>query len=200
MNQTLNNQELKQKLQANNFSSVFLDNCYNSKFLSILQVSSHIVGVACVGGLMNHYSIELKSDYYGRGLWRKLFNEIIVECKKSNISFLTGVYKTSNLISIKIHTKLGFKPIFTSHYNKEEGKEVVIILPFNWKGKIIENLMKIFNTRIGNATFGVLFILLRPILKNIVAFTESTMPKIDLKYSINNFEKVKSTMKEINFN
>ena len=194
------NQELKQKLQANNFSSVFLDNCYNSKFLSILQVGSHIVGVACVGGLMNHYSIELKSDYYGRGLWRKLFNEIIVECKKSNISFLTGVYKTSNLISIKIHTKLGFKPIFTSYYNNEEGKEVVIILPFNWKGKLVENLMKIFNTRIGNTMFAVLFVLLRPILKNLIGLTGNTMPKIDLKYSINNFEKVKSTLKEINFN
>jgi len=194
------NNEIKKKIKDDNFSLLFLDSCSNAKFLSIQQVSSHIVGVACVGGLMNHYSIELKSDYYGRGLWRKLFNEIIVECKKRNISFLTGVFKVSNLISIKIHTKLGFKPIFTSHYNNEEGKEVVIILPFNWKGKLVENLMKIFNTQIGNTMFAVLFVLLRPILKNLIALTGNTMPKIDLKYSINNFEKVKSTFKEINFN
>ena len=71
------NKELKQKLKEDNFSSLFLDNCSNSKFISIHEVNSRIVGVACVGGMMNHYGIELKNEYYGRGLWRKLFNEIL---------------------------------------------------------------------------------------------------------------------------
>ena len=194
------NQKLKQKLQADDFSSLFLDNCYNSKFMSIHEVNSHIVGAAFVGGMMNHYGIELKNDYYGRGLWKKLFDEIIQESKNRNLSFLTGVYKTSNLISIKIQTKLGFKPIFSLYYNKDEGREIVIILPFNRKGNIAKNLMKIFNTKIGSVFFSLFFVLCRPFLKNIVAFSGNTMPKIDLKYSLYNFEKVKSVMEKIDFN
>ena len=193
------NPEIKQKLQEDNFTSVFLDNCYNSKFMSIHEVNSHIVGVAFVGGIMNHYGIELKNDYYGRGLWKKLFDEITEESKNRNISFLTGVYKTSNLISIKIQTKLGFKPIFSLHYNKHEGREIVIILPFNDKGKFVESFMRIFNTKIGNIFFSLFFVICRPFLKNIIAFSGNSMPKIDLKYSLYNFEKVKSVMKKINF-
>lgn len=193
------NEELKQKLQENNFSPLFLNNCYNSKFLSIYEVNSRIVGVACVGGIMNHYGIELKNEYYGRGLWRKLFNEIFSESQNRNISFLTGVYKTTNLISIKIQTSLGFVPIFSVDYSKDEGKEIVIILPFNRKGKLVANFMKIFNTKLGNVCFSLFFIICKPFLKNIIGLSGDTMPKIDLWYSLCNFEKVKSIMEKINF-
>ena len=138
------NEEIKQKLKQNNFSTLFLNNCHNSKFLSIHEINSKIVGVGCVGGLMNHYAIELKDEYYGRGLWRNIFNEIHTESQNRNMSFLTGVYKTTNLISIKIQTSLGFTPIFSIDYNKVEGREVVIILPFNSKGKLIKKIMKIY--------------------------------------------------------
>ena len=193
------NEEIKQKLKQDNFSTLFLNNCYNSKFLSIHEVNSRIVGVGCVGGLMNHYAIELKNEYYGRGLWRKLFTEIFTESKNRNLSFLTGVYKTTNLISIKIQTSLGFIPIFSLDYSKSEGREVVIILPFNSRGKLVANFMKIFDTKIGNMLFSLFFIISKPLLKNIIGLSHKTMPKIDLKYSLYNFEKVKSVMKKINF-
>ena len=191
------NEEIKQKLKQNNFSTLFLNNCHNSKFLSIHEINSKIVGVGCVGGLMNHYAIELKDEYYGRGLWRNIFNEIHTESQNRNMSFLTGVYKTTNLISIKIQTSLGFTPIFSIDYNKVEGREIVIILPFNSKGKLIKNFMKIFDTKIGNILFSLFFVLLKPLLKNIIGLSAETMPKIDLKYSLYNFEKVKSVMKKL---
>ena len=190
---------LKQ-LKQNNFSTLFLNNCHNSKFLSIHEINSKIVGVGCVGGLMNHYAIELKDEYYGRGLWRNIFNEIHTESQNRNMSFLTGVYKTTNLISIKIQTSLGFTPIFSIDYNKVEGREVVIILPFNSKGKLIKKIMKIFDTKIGNMLFSLFFILSKPILKNIIGLSSKTMSKIDLKYSLYNFEKVKAVMEKINLN
>jgi len=194
------NTKIKQKLKENNFSTLFLNNCHNSKFLSIHEINSKIVGVGCVGGLMNHYAIELKDEYYGRGLWRNIFKEIHTESQNRNMSFLTGVYKTTNLISIKIQTSLGFIPIFSIDYNKVEGREVVIILPFNSKGKLIKKFMKIFDTKIGNMLFSLFFILSKPILKNIIGLSSKTMSKIDLKYSLYNFEKVKSVMKKINLN
>lgn len=194
------NEEIKQKLKQNNFSTLFLNNCHNSKFLSIHEINSKIVGVGCVGGLMNHYAIELKDEYYGRGLWRNIFNEIHTESQNRNMSFLTGVYKTTNLISIKIQTSLGFTPIFSIDYNKVEGREVVIILPFNSKGKLIKKIMKIFDTKIGNMLFSLFFILSKPILKNIIGLSSKTMSKIDLKYSLYNFEKVKAVMEKINLN
>ena len=194
------NEEIKQKLKQNNFSTLFLNNCHNSKFLSIHEINSKIVGVGCVGGLMNHYAIELKNEYYGRGLWRNIFNEIHTESQNKNMSFLTGVYKTTNLISIKIQTSLGFTPIFSIDYNKVEGREVVIILPFNSKGKLIKKIMKIFDTKIGNMLFSLFFILSKPILKNIIGLSSKTMSKIDLKYSLYNFEKVKAVMEKIDLN
>ena len=194
------NTKIKQKLKQNNFSTLFLNNCHNSKFLSIHEINSKIVGVGCVGGLMNHYAIELKDEYYGRGLWRNIFNEIHTESQNRNMSFLTGVYKTTNLISIKIQTSLGFTPIFSIDYNKVEGREVVIILPFNSKGKLIKKIMKIFDTKIGNMLFSLFFILSKPILKNIIGLSSKTMSKIDLKYSLYNFEKVKAVMEKINLN
>jgi hypothetical protein len=191
------NEELKRKLKKDNYSALFLNNCYNSKFLSIHEINSRIVGVGCVGGLMNHYAIELKDEYYGRGLWRNIFKEIHAESQNRNLSFLTGVYKTTNLISIKIQSSLGFTPIFSIDYSKLEGREIVIILPFNSKGKLIKNFMKIFDTKIGNILFSLFFVLLKPLLKNIIGLSAETMPKIDLKYSLYNFEKVKSVMKKL---
>ena len=191
------NEELKRKLKEDNYSVLFLNNCYNSKFLSIHEINSRIIGVGCVGGLMNHYAIELKDEYYGRGLWRNIFKEIHAESQNRNLSFLTGVYKTTNLISIKIQSSLGFIPIFSIDYSKLEGREIVIILSFNSKGKLIKNFMKFFDTKIGNILFSLFFILLKPLLKNIIGLSAGTMPKIDLKYSLYNFEKVKSVMKKL---
>ena len=146
---------------------------------------------------MNVNGIEILKEFRGKGIGKKLLSEILAECKKENISFLSGVFKPSNITSIKAHTKIGYKPVFTCHYNKEEGKEIVVILPFNKKGLFMKNFMRIFNTRIGNATFALLLYLMNPFLKYLIAFSSDTMPKIDLSYSLRNFEKVQDTLQEI---
>lgn len=193
------NENLMSKLKQDNYSLLFLNNCVNAKFLSVHEINSQIVGVGCVGGLMNHYAIEIKNEFFGRGLWRNISNEIIRETKNRKLSFLTGVYKTNNLISIKIQNSLGFIPVFSINYSESEGREVVIILPINKKGKIIFNFMKIFNTKIGNMLFSISFFLSKPLLKKIIGLSGNTMPPINLKFSISNFQKVKSVMNSIKF-
>jgi len=188
---------IKEKLKKSNFSSAHLNNCINSKFLSIEQIDSKIVGTCFVGGIMNVNGIEILKEFRGKGIGKKLLSEILAECKKENVSFLSGVLKPSNIISIKAHIKIGYKPVFTCHYNKKEGKEIAVILPFNKKGLFVKNFMRIFNTRIGNATFALLVYLMKPFLKNLITFSSSTMPEIDLSYSLSNFEKVQDTLKEI---
>jgi len=190
-------EDIKRKLKKTSFSSSFIANCFISKFLAIAQHDSEIIGANFVGGLLNATGIEVDEKFRGKGISTKLLDETLEECKKRKISFLSGAFKPTNSISIKIHTKIGYVPVFTSNYNKIEGKEIVVVLPFNKKGKFVVNLMKIFNTRFGNAIFGLSLVLFRGLLKHLIAFSGNEMSKIDLSYSIRHFEKFQETLKEI---
>lgn len=193
------NEDIKMKLRNVGLTPVFLDNCNNSKFLSIEEIDSKIVGVCFVGGLLNSNGIEITEAFRGKGLGKKFLNEILQECKKRKISFLTGVFKPSNIVSIRMHMKIGYKPIFTFHYNKVEGKEIVVMLPLDKKSLFFMRFLKIFNTRLGNFIFTILLITLKSFLKDLIAFTGNKMPKVDFFYSIRNFEKVEKTMEFIDF-
>lgn len=188
-------EEIRTKLRVAEFSPMFLDNCLNSKFLAIEEYDSRIVGACFVGGILNSNGIEILDNFRGKGLGKKFLNEVLEECKKRKIPFLTGVFKPSNIVSIQMHLKIGYKPLFTFHYNKLEGKEVVVMLPLSQKGSFLMHLLRIFNTKLGNFIFAILLILLRPFLSNLIAFSSSKMPKVDFFYSIRNFESVENTMK-----
>ncbi len=58
-------------------------------------------------------------------------------------------------------------------------------------------MLRMFNTRLGNFLFLLMLQSLRPFLKNLIAFSGGTMPKIDLADSIRNFEKVEKTVSEV---
>jgi len=191
------NDDTKKMLGNSDFSPEFLDNLLNAKFLAIQQVDSKVVGAAFVGGVMNVYGIEINENFQGRGLWKKLYDEILKECKNRKLAFLMGTFKPSNLISIKIHMKLGFIPVFTFHYNKTEGREIVIILPISKKGHLLKKILKIFDTRAGNYILVVLLKIMRPFLKDIISFSD-VKPKVDFRYSTSNFEKINVFLDEIN--
>jgi len=192
------NDDIKKVLRNSDFSSDFLDNLLNAKFVAIQQVDSKIVGAAFVGGIMNVYGIEINENFQGRGLWKKLYDEVLKECKNRKISFLMGTFKPNNLISVKIHMKLGFIPLFTFHYSKTEGREIVIILPIGRKGHFLKKILKIFDTRSGNYVLVILLLIMRPFLRHIIAFSSDVMPNVDFRYSINNFEKINVFLNEIN--
>jgi GNAT superfamily N-acetyltransferase len=191
--------KIKSELKSSTFSSLFLNNCLNSKFLAIEKHEQKIIGACFVGGLLNSNGIEILDEFQGKGLGKTLLKEIIIECNKRNISFLTGVFKPTNLISIKTHLKIGYVPVFTFFYNKFEGKEIVVILPFTKKGTALAKFLKIFNTKIGNFFFALFINLSKPLLKSMIAFSDDEMPKMDLKYSIKSFEKVQTTLSNISY-
>ena len=188
--------DIKEKLIQSNFTSRFLNNCFNSKFLSIKVEDQKIVGVGFVGGLLNSYGIEIIEQFRGKGIGKKLLSDVINECKNRNFSFITGVFKPINTISIKIHMNSGFIPLFTFFYNETEGQEIPVLLPLNKKGTFLMKLFQIFDTKIGNIFFGILLSLLRPLLKDLIAFSSDEMPKINLLSSIKNFENVRETLQK----
>jgi GNAT superfamily N-acetyltransferase len=188
--------EIKEKLLSSNFSKRFLDNCFNSNFLAIELNNKKIIGVGFVGGILNSYGIEIIEEFRGKGIGKKLLNEINNKCKKEKFSFLTGVFKPTNTNSVKMHMSVGYVPLFTFYYNTTEGAEIPVILPFNKKGLFLIKLFKICNTRFGNFLFALILSFLQPFLKNLIAFSNNEMPKLDLKYCISNFEKVTKTLEK----
>jgi len=188
--------EIKEKLLSSNFSKRFLDNCFNSNFLAIELNNKKIIGVGFVGGILNSYGIEIIEEFRGKGIGKKLLNEINNKCKKEKFSFLTGVFKHNNTNSVKMHMKVVYVPLFTFYYNKIESAEIPVILPFNKKGLFLIKLFKICNTRFGNFLFALILSFLQPFLKNLIAFSNNEMPKLDLKYCMTNFEKVTKTLEK----
>ena len=192
--------EIKEKLLSSSFSKRFLDNCFNSNFLAIELNNKKIIGVGFVGGILNSYGIEIIEEFRGKGIGKKLLNEINDKCKKEKFSFLTGVFKPSNTNSVKMHMRVGYVPLFTFYYNETEGAEIPVILPFNKKGLFLIKIFKIFNTKFGNFLFALILSLLRPFLKNLIAFSNDEVPKLDFKYSIASFEKVIKTLEKNGIN
>lgn len=179
-------------------TSLMRENCLNSKFLVIQNIDSEIAGIAFVGGVLNSYGIEISEKFQGKRLSVKLFDEVVSECKKRKISFLTGVYKSTNMQSFKIHSKFGFIPIFSIFYNKQEGREIVVILPLSKKGYFLLNITKFFNYRFGNFIFSLLFKISKPFLEKLIAFPSDKISDLDLRMSIKNFEKITDTIELIN--
>lgn len=191
-------EEIKKQLQYENFSSRFLDNCFNSKFLAIERENKKILGVGFLGGVVNSYGIEILEEFRGKGIGKKILNEIIFESKKNSFSFISGVFKPTNTNSVKMHLKVGFVPLFVFFYNEKEGAEIPTILPLNKKGLFLVKLFQIFDTKIGNFCFGLILKIVKPFSKELFAFSNSKMPNLDLKYSMKKFENVKTILKKYN--
>ena len=187
---------LAQKLERAGISDRILDNCRNSKFLVVQYDGDEIVGVCFVSGSLNVIGTEVASRYRGRGISHALLQELTGECRRRNMPFLTGAFKPSNVPSVRAHTGAGYVPVFTFHYSRAEGKEIVVILPLNRRGALAKRLLRAFDTRMGNAAFALAVKGARPLVKALMGFSPGAMPEVDLKYSLRNFEKVAETVKK----
>ena len=128
---------VKEKLKKTTFGKDFVQTCLNSEFLVVEEEDSKWLGICFVGGLLHTNGIEILEEARGRGISKKLLDRIIDECNKRRISFLTGVFKPTNLVSIKIHTAIGYKPVFNFYYNKQVGEEITV----TWLVAISEQLL-----------------------------------------------------------
>ena len=186
---------VRQQLIAANISPGIMDNCFNSKFLSVAYDGDRIMGVCFVTGILNNAGTEVSDEYRGRGISHALLAELVSECKKRNMHFLTGAFKPSNIASIRVHTRAGYVPVFTVHYNHDEGKEMATILPITGGGRLVRSALRLFDTRSGNALFAVLLWCSRPLMKALLGFSRDSAPIMNLSYGVKNFEKVRDTIK-----
>ena len=188
-------EEVRRQLVSANISKGMLDTCLNSKFLTVRYDGDGIIGICCISGILNTMGTEVAEGYRGRGLSHELLSEMLYECKRRGMSFLTGVFKTTNTSSIRTHTRIGYVPVCTVHYSPEEGKEIITILPINRKGSRLLRILAVLDTRVGNSVLGLTIWCVRPLLKSLLGFSSGVMPRIDLSYCMRNFEKVKDTIK-----
>ena len=186
---------LIKELERAGISERILDNCRNAKFLIVRHDGERIEGVCFVSGFLNTVGTEVAAGYRGRGISRVLLEELLDESKRKKMPFLTGAFKPANVPSIRAHTGIGCAPVFTFHYSRAEGKEIVVFLPLDGRGALVGRLLRAFDTRVGNAAFAVIIKGTRPLLEILLGFSAGAMPPVDLAYSLRNFEKVRDTIK-----
>ena len=187
---------LVQKLVRAGISDGILDNCRNSKFLAVRYDGGEIMGVCFVSGFLNNSGTEVSARYRGRGLSRLLLKELLDECRRRKMPFLTGAFKPFNVPSIRAHTGAGYVPVFTFHYSRAEGQEMALFVPLSRGALLIRQLLRAFDTRVGNAAFALIIKGARPLLKILLGFSADVMPRVDLGYGLRNFEKVGDTIKK----
>ncbi len=153
------------------------------------ELNDKIVGVAFMGGLFHVSGIQLLKEFQGKGLGKKLQNELIVESKKHNYSFITMFNDPRNEASENLHNSLGYKKLFRINYAPDVKQDFKII-SFNTKGKILSNFLKIFNTKGGMFLLGLMLKSFFPIFIKFVNHTEDNRPNPNLKWILNNFEKI----------
>lgn len=188
------NESVRRQLEAAKISPGIMNDCLNSKFMIARYDGDKIAGVCFVMGALNAMGTEVSKEYRGRGLSHALLADLVSECKSRNMHFLTGAFKPSNTASVKSHTRAGFVPVFTVHYNRKQGKEIAIMLPISRLGRAARRLAGFFDTRPGNALFVFSFWCSGPLLRVLTGLGDAA-PRIDLAYSLKNFEKVSDTMK-----
>lgn len=187
---------LVKELERAGISDRILDNCRNAKFLIVRHDGEDIEGVCFVSGFLNIIGTEVAARYRGRGISRVLLEELLDESKRKKMPFLMGAFKPANVPSIRAHTGIGCAPVFTFHYSRAEGKEIVVFLPLNGRGALVGRLLRAFDTRVGNAAFALIIKGSRPLLKLLLGFSADATPPVDLAYSLRNFEKVRDTIKK----
>jgi len=191
-------EEIKKLIKKSAHSDQFIDICLNSEFFGIEKENEKIIGTGFVGGVLHSYGIEILEEFRGKGIAKRLLTEIIKECKQRNFSLISGVFKPTNLISVKLHMKVGFIPVFNVFYNKKEGREIIVILPLNKRGIFFVKLCKLFDSKFGTLIFAVSFKLLTPFLKNLIAFSENSISTISVSQCFKNFKPTKIILEQSN--
>lgn len=191
-------EEVKVLIKKTEFSPDFIDNYLNSNFLAVEKENDSIIGAGFIGGLLHSYGLEILEEYRGKGIGKKILNEVIEECKKRNFSMISGVWKQTNLTPMKMHMRIGFIPIFNIYYNEKEGREIVVVLPLNKKGRLFVKLCRIFDSRLGNLLFAIFFKVLTPFLKNLIAFSGDKISAISISSCFKNYVPTKMILELIN--
>jgi len=164
-----------------------LESC---EWVILEEIDEIIVGAAGVGGVFHVSGIQINEKFRGKGIGKKLQNELINESNRIGYSFITVFNDPRNTTSAVLHDSLGYKKNFRIHYSKGIVNDVKGI-SFNKKGKFVLCFLKIFNTKIGTALLACSLKILKASFPRLIIHNESDLPSPDIKWIINNFEKIK---------
>jgi GNAT superfamily N-acetyltransferase len=170
--------------------SIKMKSLENCDFLIIIEQKGEIVGAGGVGGIFHVPSLQIHEEYQKKGLGTIIFDKTIAEAKKRKYSFLFGSRNPENINAVKIHNYYKLNPIFQIKYKSEFTRDIVF-LEFNYKGKLIKKILKIFNTKIGMTFFIIsIKILKSTLLKILFTYPPEEFPNPDITYAIKNFKKL----------
>ena len=182
------NELVKKQLRESGISKLMksLESC---EWVVLEEIDNRIVGVAGIGGLFHVSGIQIIPEFQGKGIGKKLQSTVIEESKRRGYSFITMFNDPRNKLSANLHDSLGYVRIFRIHYSQNFVSDVKAIV-FKKRGKIIINLLRIFNTKIGIFFLGCLLKVFRFAFPNIILYNEDNPPKPNIKWILQNFEKV----------
>ena len=182
-------EDIIKELENNGISEEMIYFFKTSKWLILADMDNEIIGAAGVGGSFNVSGVETKKEYHGKGIGVVLQKNMIEEAKRRGYSYITGLIDVENNESIKLHHKLGFKTIFRIHYTKNITQDIIILI-LKPRGKIMEILLKNFNTKIGMITLACLLKILKSLFPKLINLNEKKLPSPDISYIVKNFQKM----------
>ncbi len=160
------------------------------KFLVIEEEHGKIVAASGIGGFLNNHSLQILDGYQGKGLGKKLFKENIEEAKKKNYSFITYSNNPENTPIVKLVRHFEFTPLFRIHYSDNLVRDAGILV-FKTKGKVLEKILKLFNTKIGIVILAISLKIFRKLtFRSLLTLPPDEFPSPDLMYIIKNFQKI----------
>ena len=148
-----------------------------------------IEGAAGMGGVFHVSGIQIAEKFRGKGIGKKIQNELINECIRRGYSFITVFNDPRNKTSVQLHDSLGYKKLFRIHYAKNIVNDVKGIA-FYKKGRLFIQLLRFFNTKTGTILLAIALKMLHSVFPALIIYNEDGLPKPDVKWIIKNFEKI----------
>jgi len=182
------NEVVKKQLRESGISKLMksLESC---EWIVIEELENRMVGAAGMGGLFHVSGIQILDEFQGKGIGKKLQSTVIEESKRRGYSFITVFNDPRNKPSANLHDSLGYNRIFRIHYSPSIINDVKAIV-FKKRGKIVINLLRVFNTKVGMFFLGCLLKIFRFAFPNIILYSEDNPPKPSIRWILKNFEKV----------
>ena len=180
--------KIKEQLRKSGISSEMksIELC---DWLVIHEIHDNIVGAAGVGSLLNTTALQVGKNFRSKGIGPAIFVELINEAKKRNYSFLLGSTEVSNIASSRIHEFVDMHVIFRIPYSKDRILDIRF-LSFNVKGKIIEKIFRLFNSRFGMLILACILRFSKSLFPRFLGHTTEDIPNPSVKWIMKNFNKV----------
>ena len=102
---------------------------------------------------------------------------------------MLGSTEVSNIASSRIHEFVDMHVIFRIPYSKDRILDIRF-LSFNIKGKIIEKIFRLFNSRFGMLILACILRISKPLFPRFLGHTTEDLPKFSVTWIMKNFTKI----------